>query len=458
MTATFAPVTAPEFARTTDSRRDFAADAIVGASPASGRDSFIDLLRVFAIILVVGQHWLLPTMSFENGQMTVGNALSAAPWAPVITWLTQVMPLIFFAGGAANAISWRSAQRRGTSASSWLAARLGRLGTPVLAVAAVWIPLPYLLTALGAPADPVVDATVWIGRVLWFLPVYLIAVAATPLATKWLRRPVASLVFLGVAALCVDALRFSVAEPFGYLNMAFVWLAIHQLGVLYTNGKLVWLTVRRAVAISVGGFAATAVLVIAGPYPLLMLGLPGAGMSNHAPPTFCLLTLSAGLLGLAFALRPALTRMASVGLVDRIVQLVTPRMMSIYVWHMTALMVGAGICAVFLGLSTPAPGSALWWISAPLWTTVLLTILVGLLKVFGWAEGIRITPAGASYRPARIVASTALIGLGLLALTIAGFAMAGDGQFPTAMIATAGVALGLSLLRPAAIPTYAPSN
>ncbi|WP_163569294.1 acyltransferase family protein [Fodinicola feengrottensis] len=161
--------------------------------PLGGRDRFIDLIRVLAIAAVVLQHWAMPVMQFRDGQTLVSSALQT-PGAQLVTWISQIMPLFFFAGGAANVVSWRSARRRTKTASSWLSVRLGRLSFPVLAVAAVWIPLPYLLEMLGAPAGPVTEATFWVARVLWFLPVYLMCVVCTPVAEKMAaRRPLLAL-------------------------------------------------------------------------------------------------------------------------------------------------------------------------------------------------------------------------------------------------------------------------
>ena len=58
-----------------------------------------------------------------------------------------------------------------------------------------------------------------------------------------------------------------------------------------------------------GGFGAAALLVAFGPYPGSMIGLPGAGMSNMAPPTLAILAVSVGQIGLATLLRPWLLRL-----------------------------------------------------------------------------------------------------------------------------------------------------
>ncbi|MEV4898507.1 hypothetical protein AB0K48_55160, partial [Nonomuraea sp. NPDC055795] len=80
------------------------------------RDTFIDLLRVFGMALVVLQHWTIPVLSYDGGRLTTGNAL-ATPGVWVVTWISQVMPLVFFAGGAANAISFGRAH---AGAPQWL--------------------------------------------------------------------------------------------------------------------------------------------------------------------------------------------------------------------------------------------------------------------------------------------------------------------------------------------------
>src|SRR5690625_6305456 len=99
------------------------------------RDRFIDLLRLGAMALVVLQHWLMPVLTLEGDVLHTDNAF-AADWVWPVTWLSQVMPLVFFAGGAAAGMSLR---RRGATGSAWSARRLARLASPVLVLATVWL-------------------------------------------------------------------------------------------------------------------------------------------------------------------------------------------------------------------------------------------------------------------------------------------------------------------------------
>ncbi|MEV0974175.1 acyltransferase [Microtetraspora glauca] len=401
----------------------------VPATPAP-RDRFVDILRVFGMVLVVVQHWTMPVLVYADGRLTTGNALAGVP---LITWISQVMPLVFFAGGAANAISWRSAARKGQAPGLWLARRLRRLAWPVLPLAFVWLPLPYVLTALGAPAQPVAVAARTVGQLLWFLAVYLLAVVATPYLTRLPTGRV--LPALAAGAVVVDVVRFSGLEQAGYLNVLFVWLAVHQVGFLYAEGRLEWLAGRRALALAVAGFGMVTGLVAVGPYPASMIGMPGA-VSNMAPPSACMLALFAGQLGLAMLLRPALDRFGRRPWTDTLLTVLAPRMMTLYLWHMTALITVAGIALLGFGVESPEVGSLSWWTRMPLWLAALTVVLLALVGLFGRMEE---PPGTASAR--MVVVGTLMVGAALTALMITGFAV---GVVPP--LATCVLIAGLLLL------------
>ncbi|GGO80417.1 acyltransferase family protein [Nonomuraea cavernae] len=389
-----------------------APDRPAPARPAA-RDPFLDLLRVFAIALVVLQHWTIPVLSFDGVRLSTGNAL-ATPGVWAVTWISQVMPLVFFAGGAANAISLGRAAH---DAPRWLFARLRRLAWPLLPLAAVWIPLPQVLAALGVPEQPLDVGARLTGQLLWFLAVYLIAVVATPWLLGLHRRHGAWVpVVLTAGAALTDLLRFSTGlDALGYLNIVFVWLAVHQLGLRYADGRL-----SRPWALAAGGFGAAALLVWAGPYPGSMIGLPGAEVSNMAPPTLAMLAVAFGQIGLAVTLRPWLARLP----VGRLLAWAGPRVMTAYLWHMPALFAVTGVVVVGLGLDTPAPGGLGWFAGWPLWLGALCLVMWPLLSWFRRFEEPPALPYGeATWRGA--LTSAALVGGGLLTLTVAGFAPGG---------------------------------
>ncbi|MEV7011516.1 acyltransferase family protein [Streptosporangium sp. NPDC051022] len=386
------------------------------APPPPGRDPFIDVLRVFGMALVVLQHWSMPVLSFAGGRISTGNAL-ATGWGWAITWISQVMPLVFFAGGAANAIGWRAAVRRGEAFPSWLAVRLRRLMSPVVPLAAVWIPLPHLLLAVGMPEQPVITASRLAGQLLWFLAVYLVVVAVTPRMLRlnmvygW-RVPAA----LAAGAVVVDIARFGTGlEVVGFLNVGLVWLAVHQLGFLYADGRL-----TRPWTMALAGYGLAAALVVFGPYPGSMIGMPGAAVSNMAPPTVALLAVGIGQIGLATALRPWIVGVARWPGVSRMLGWAGTRMMTVYLWHMSALFVVTAVVVVGLGVSTPEPGTSAWLSGWPHWLLVLALALWPLLRGFARFE---VAGRGAPYRggAVRIAVATALAGAGVLTLTVMGF-------------------------------------
>ncbi|MFF3437266.1 acyltransferase [Streptosporangium sp. NPDC002721] len=410
------------------------------APAPAGRDPFIDVLRVFGMVLVVLQHWSMPLLSFADGRITTGNALAAGNgW--MITWISQVMPLVFFAGGAANAISRRNAARRGEATPAWLAGRLRRLAWPVIPLAAVWLPLPHLLLALGVPEQPVLTASRLAGQLLWFLAIYLVAVAATPpmlrlnMVYGW-RVPAA----LAAGAVAVDVLRFtSGLDVAGLPNIVLVWLAVHQLGFLYADGRL-----GRPWVLALGGYGLGAALTAFGPYPLSMIGMPGA-VSNMAPPTVALLAVGVGQIGLALMLRRSIVSLAGWPGVSRALGWAGDRMMTLYLWHMSALFVIVSVVVVGLGISTPEPGTSAWLSGWPHWLLMLALAMWPLLRGFARFET---PPATRPYTggTVRVLVAAALVGLGLLTLTVAGF-VPGTAPLVGAGAIVAGLALTCS--RPA---------
>jgi len=390
-------------------------------TPAGARDTFLDVVRAAAILAVIGQHWLMPVLSFEGGTLATGNALTTPGWW-ALTWLSQVMPMVFFAGGAANLMSLR----RAASSREWLSTRLRRLLVPVVPLFAVWLFAPDLLRALGAPEQPVQIAGAIAGQLLWFLAVYVLTVAATPLMLTAHRRwGLAVPVVLTGLAVVVDFGRFEVFGPIGYVNAVFVWLAVHQLGFHYAEGRLRTLTRRGAAGLAAAGFGVTALAVAFGPYPASMIGMPGAPVSNMSPPTAVMMGLAVGQVGFWLALKPTLTALAARPGVASVLRWSGPRFMSLYLWHMPALVVIAGVAVLGFGYTTPEPGSLDWFAVAPVWGGAAAVVLGGLLKAFGRFET-RPAP-GVELSTAQLTAATALAAGGLLGLAARGFTTPLDG-------------------------------
>ena len=404
------------------------------------RDRFLDVVRAGAILAVVSQHWVMPVLSYSGGNLATGNALATPGWW-LITWLSQVMPLVFFAGGAANLISFR----RTTSPRTWLAQRLRRLLTPVLPLVAVWLVVPDFLRGMGIPEQPLQVASAIAAQLLWFLAVYVLVVLLTPLmATAHRRWGLKVPLVMTAAGVLVDLARFNDLGYLGYANAVFVWVAVHQLGFHYAEGRLGTLTRRAALTMSAGGFGITALMVAFGPYPASMIGMPGAPVSNMSPPTVLLVFLAVGQIGLLLAFRPQLNALAGRASIGSALSWLGARFMSIYLWHMPALIVVAGVTVYGLGYATPVPGSVLWLVMAPAWVAACAFVLLGLLRVFGHFEIQRENTDFTAKVPQLVVAGL-LASAGLLGLAAHGFAPLSDGigrgPVPWVVLAASGFVL-----------------
>jgi peptidoglycan/LPS O-acetylase OafA/YrhL len=400
------------------------------------RDPFIDLLRTCAILVVACGHWIMPVLRSQGGTLTAGNSLATPGWW-LLTWPLQVMPVFFFAGGAANFHSYTAALRRGGDARGWLSARLCRLAVPVLPLLAVWLVVPPVLRGLGVPNQPVALGAGIVGQLLWFLAVYVLTVAAVPLLH---RKGMGLAVLFGVAAVGVDALRFHGVPLVGYVNEVLVWLAVSQLGFAYADGRLARLSRSAAAALGCAGFAATVLLVLFGHYPDSMVGLPGQ-VSNMAPATVCLLCLGVGQIGVLLALRESIVRWWGR---SRLLRAVGSRCMTVYLWHMPAMVIVAGIAVLGFGYATPAPGSPLWLAVTPLWIGALALVLSLLVRAFGRFESIR--PADGAPSVRRLVAALVLLCVGFTGVAAFGFASTAL-ALPWVAAVLAGLALAWPSLR-----------
>ena len=400
--------------------------AAEAAAPAPRtRDRFLDVLRLFVMVLVVSQHWWLPVLSVQTqGELSAGSVLSSEGGF-ALTWISQVMPLIFFVGGAANYLSWRSASGRGEPARVWWAKRLRRLAWPVVPLAVVWIVACHLIVLSGAPAQPVLVGAGAAGMILWFLASYVIVVMATPVLVTAQKRfgwwvPAVLL----ACAVVVDTLRFnSGVEWLGYLNVAFVWLGVHQMGFRYATGSI---GKAQAAGLAVVGGVAALLLAWFGPYSLNMTGVFAAETSNVAPPTLVLAALGALQIGVSVLLRDVISAWVNRPGPARMMDRISPQLMTVYLWHMLPISVVAGVLVFGLGIDTPEPMTGLWLLWGVLGMVVLIPLILPLAH---WAVRFEEPPRMLKGDPGliRVLAAAALIGGGLLVLTVGGL---GFGPLP----------------------------
>lgn len=415
----------------------------------TGRDRYIDLLRVASLGTVVIGHWLMAAVTVgDDGRTEVGNLLAVVPDLQLLTWALQIMPVFFFVGGFSHALSYRSLSRKTPGASvysAFLRARLQRLLRPTMVFIGVW-GVAALAVQLAGEGGALLDVTLrLVAQPLWFIGIYLAMVAFTPpLLRLHERYGWGAFGALVLAAGAVDLARFAFGVPYvEFLNFAFVWLAVHQLGFLRADGRL-----RIPAAMAGAGLAGAAALVTLGPYPLSMVGMPGERVSNMAPPTFALLCHGVWLVGAVELLRGPATRWLARPRVWRGVVVANGVSMTAFLWHLTAML---GVYGVLIAADVrlPEPATARWWTQVPLRmaaAVVLTALLVAAFRRFEKPVAAREVTGAPGAGPAAAV-GVALCLFGVLGLSMVGFGGLLEGR--TAMLiavrVTAPVAVGMAL-------------
>ncbi len=131
-------------------------------------------------------------------------------------------------------------------------------------------------------------------------------------------------------------------------------------------------------------FCLLVVAVTVGPYPVSMVGLPGAKVSNMSPPTVCILLLTLVHVGIATALRPAGTRLLARRPWWTATVAANAGIMTIFLWHLSAAaIVGGALYALDL---LPAPGTIGWWLLKVPWFLACAGLLLVFVAAFVVAE------------------------------------------------------------------------
>lgn len=401
------------------------------------RERVVDFLRALAIVAVVLGHWLVSVVEYDSdGRLTGRSALPDLPWAYPLTWLVQVLPLFFLVGGYANAASLAKRWERGGDTVGWLVERGQRLLRPTTALLVVLAAGAGIASLAGAPPQ-MVRTAVWSASIpLWFLAVYLVVVLLTPVTYRLHRR-----FGWAVPAVAVGLVALGDLARFGYApkvlmwgNLLLGWLVIHQVGFAWRDGRL---PARRGVAVGllVGGLGAAVLATTVGPYPVSMVNVPGERVHNMSPPTLALLALAAAQIGLVLVLRGPLDRwLRRSRRAWQAVVATNAVIMTVFLWHVTATVVVAGLLGVLRLLATPPVGSAAWWLWRIPWLLCLGVALAALVAVFGRVER-RGRRAPRWPLPARWAASLAqpaprvvltVVGFALAVLGIVGDTTAGD--------------------------------
>jgi hypothetical protein len=326
------------------------------------RDDFIDTVRALSLFVVVLWHWVFTTITWEHDGPHASNPIGVTRGLWMATWLLQVMPAFFFAGGYVHKRGWEKDGGRW----SWVIKRLQRLWAPALALIAVGLGIWLVARQIAPEAEWVGGGIILVLSPLWFLIVYAMLVATAPLWFALDKRfGELALVWMVGIAVVVDVLRFRYRVPgIEWVNMLVVWAIPHQLGFHYERLKAA--PRRFAWCLATGGFFALFGLTNMGLYPRSMVGVPGEEFSNMGPPTLAIAALSVFQVGVLLLAREGIMRWAHTS-GERFVSFAARNSMRIFLWHAPGFALAYGLWRLAGLPGQPWTVDASWWIWRPLW-------------------------------------------------------------------------------------------
>ncbi len=353
--------------------------ASAAAHTPTDRNRAVDFYRAAAMGMVAVGHWLGMVVVIHHGKLDGGNLLDFAPEYGWITWIGQVMPLFFFVGGFASATSLRSAERKGIRSTDWTANRLRRMVTPAAALAGFWA-IALAIGAAGGGFNIVAVGAYGAAIPLWFLANYTIDTALAPFTFRWFRsRPRLLVGALVVAFAVCEAAGFAGIPILPQVNWVIGWLGFQVAGFAWQDGRLP--TGRRLAALAATFWALALAAVNLGPWPAVMLHHGGLKHSPTHPPSTALILFGLAYSFTAAAFAPAVTRWLerSTRAWARTIA-ANSIAMSVYLWHMTAAVIVAGVAYGVGLLPTAAAGTSAWWWTKIPFLLINLAVLVPIVR------------------------------------------------------------------------------
>jgi fucose 4-O-acetylase-like acetyltransferase len=244
------------------------------------RNLAVDFYRVSGVVLIVLGHWLAGSVTYHDGYFGRQNPLVDQPWTQWLTWPFQAVPTFFLVAGYAGAVSWTHRRDTdGVSRQSWLRHRLARVLGPTTVYAGL-VSVVVVVLGFRHVAGSTLEYAGWaVAMHLWFLAVYLLVVSLTPAAIAAQRRwGLLVPAVLAVGLVAVDAVSLGGHVPYlRVLNYLLCWGALYQLGIAWHDGAL---ASRKPALLAGGSAVALALLILLGPYPVSMIGVPGQSVQN----------------------------------------------------------------------------------------------------------------------------------------------------------------------------------
>lgn len=339
------------------------------AAPAPGPASGWVTLGVTSLVLLISGESVIQLARWAGADES---------WLWPLTWLAQLSPVFFFAGGRANAAGWQAVRDSGGGYRQYLAHRASWLLRPALIFVVVTLVVPLALELLGIPGGT--NATIM--RIalhpLWLLAVYLLTVVAAPVLLALHRRAAGAtaLALLGFVVLTELGAGWTGSKIPHYIATFGLALLAQQVAFgRMRTARPAWL-----VAGGLAGLTGLVLLTTLGGVSPNLLGTPGAPPALAAPALPVLLLGAVQLAALGLSARP-LHRLTSQPVVATVVRFALRAPMSLYLGFLAAVLLL--VTVVYLPSNASA---AVDWVTRPqtLMALGLLAVPAGI--VFWWFE------------------------------------------------------------------------
>jgi hypothetical protein len=302
-----------------------------------------------------------------------------------------------------------------------------RLLRPVFPYVIFWIVAsPLLLWWNSTIALPLLRIST---QLLWFLGVYLLVVAMTPVLARGANHPVIATGAWLIAVAVVDFIRLAGGpSAVGLLNFCFGWCLAAQTGLWVFDSQR-----RPKLPLAIGGavvfFVGNVLLVGYGPWPRSMVGLPGERISNMAPPSLVLGMHAITLAFLVAAVYPLLVRLTQVSKVWYATVAVNSGAMTLYLWHLVALVLAVLVVYVsghdLVNYETPQ-----WWVPRGIFWVTFIALTFSFVRLLRPLEFIKLpwwdaapvirAEATPRWKGAISIVGVVITSVGILALSVTG--------------------------------------
>ena len=366
------------------------------------------MARSLALFVVVLGHLVLAVIDRDpSGSLRGDNLLALYPH---LAWLTLIapMPIFFAAGGWANATA--------TARSS--AARLRTLMGLGAVVVTIWSGASIIELLIVGQGSTLADGARIATQPLWFLTAYIPFAAYGKRIAAVARHPIITIGTALVVLTAIDIARFGfdANEKWGWPSFFLAWGIPWIIGSWWRHASQSQSFNERRIGCALFISAAvTAILLVktAHYYPALIDAVPNK-RSNTTPPTLFTAVAAIGQTGLLMVIATSLDSIARRW--HSIINSLGTVSIAVYMWHLSALALCAGIIA--LGAPAPTRLTNAWWLTRPLWFAFIIGITALLASATSFTRKKLQSPTSEPHATAHFHAGVALaiLGAGIIGL------------------------------------------